>query len=116
VRLDWKPVEALALGTSVLANSASRLRGDENNQDQHGTVPGYAVVNVDASWRLGSGWELFGRIDNLFDRQYANFGVLGSNVFANATRTFDPAHPLAEPFLGLGTPRGAWLGLRYAWD
>jgi outer membrane receptor protein involved in Fe transport len=91
------------------------LRGDENNQDSHGTIPGYALLNVDARWRAMKNVEVFARINNVFDRQYSNFGVLGYNVFANAARTFDPANPLAEPFLGVGAPRGAWLGVRYAW-
>jgi iron complex outermembrane recepter protein len=60
--------------------------------------------------------ELFARVNNVFDRQYANFGILGFNVFADAARSFDPANAMAEPFLGLGAPRGAWLGLRYEWQ
>jgi outer membrane receptor protein involved in Fe transport len=115
VRLDFTASEALAFGANLVANGAIRSRGDENNQDVHGTVPGYALVNVDGVWRFANGWELFGRIDNVFNRDVANFGTLGRNVFANPARTFDPANAVAEPFLGLAPPRGAWIGLRYAW-
>jgi outer membrane receptor protein involved in Fe transport len=73
----------------------------------HGQVPGYAVLNLDARWKISKGLELFGRVDNVFNRKYANFGVLGSNAFANPTKTFDPANAAAEPFYGLGAPRGA---------
>jgi outer membrane receptor protein involved in Fe transport len=115
VRIDVEASDAFSFGAHVAANSASRLRGDENNQDVHGAVPGYAVVNVDGAWRFAKHWELFGRIDNVFDRKYSNFGILGYNVFANPAKTFDPANQVAEPFLGLGAPRGAWIGLRYEW-
>jgi outer membrane receptor protein involved in Fe transport len=115
VRLDWQRGDALSLGANVVANGASHVRGDENNQDAHGVVPGYAVVNVDASWRFAKGWELFGRIENLFDRSYANFGILGGTVSPNAARPSAPPTPRAEPYLGLATPRGAWAGLRYEW-
>ena len=115
VRLDVAAGDKLSLGADLLASSASHLRGDENNQDVHGEVPGYALLNLDARWRLARNVEVFARINNVFDRQYSNFGVLGYNAFANAARTFDPANPLAEPFLGVGTPRGAWLGMRYEW-
>jgi outer membrane receptor protein involved in Fe transport len=115
VRLDFTASEALAFGANLVANGAIRSRGDENNQDVHGTVPGYALVNVDGVWRFAKNWELFGRIDNVFNRDVANFGTLGRNVFANPSRTFDPANAVAEPFLGLAPPRGAWIGLRYAW-
>jgi len=116
VRLDLEASTALSLGANVVANSSIYLRGDENNQDVHGTVPGYALLNLDARYRLARNVELFARIDNVFDRRYANFGILGENVFANPTRTFDPANPLAEPFLGPGAPRGAGFGLRWEWQ
>jgi outer membrane receptor protein involved in Fe transport len=115
VRLDLDAGAALSFGAGLAAASASALRGDENNRDAHGSVAGYAVVNLDARWRVAKNVEVFGRIDNLFDRDYASFGILGQNVFANAARSFDPANAVAEPFLGLGAPRGAWIGLRYEW-
>lgn len=115
VRLDYEFSEALSVGANLVANASSHLRGDENNLDHNGPVPGYAVLNLDGRWRLTKQLELFGRMDNVFDRQYANFGVLGQNAFANPTKTFDPANSQAEPFQGLGAPRGLWIGLRYEW-
>jgi len=115
MRLDYNASEALAFGANFVANSAIRSRGDENNKDVHGTVPGYALVNLDGTWRFAKNWELFARIDNVFNREVANFGILGRNVFPNPARTFDPASAASEPFLGLVPPRGAWIGLRYAW-
>ena len=115
LRVDLDAGDALSVGANLVASSSSRLRGDENNQDVHGAVPGYAVLNLDGIYRFAKRWELFGRVDNVFNRKYSNFGILGRNVFANPTRTFDPANPVAEPFLGLSAPRGAWIGLRYEW-
>ena len=116
LRLDVAPIEAAALGANVVINSSVRSRGDENNQDVTGAVPGYAVVNLDGSYRFTKRLELFARITNLFDHKYANFGILGENVFANPTRSFDPANAQPESFRGLGAPRGAWLGVRYEWE
>ena len=116
MRLDVEASDALSLGANLVASSASRLRGDENNRDAYGAVAGYAVVNLDGRFRVAKNVELFARVNNLFDRRYANFGILGFNVFADAARNFDPANAVAEPFLGLGAPRGAWLGLRYEWQ
>ena len=116
LRVDVDAGTALSLGANLIASSASRLRGDENNADAYGAVAGYAVLNLDGRWRVAKNVELFARVDNLFDRRYANFGILGFNVFADAARRFDPANAVAEPFLGLGAPRGAWVGLRYEWQ
>jgi len=73
------------------------------------------VLNLDARWTLARGVELFARANNVFDRRYATFGVLGRNVFANPTRRFDPAHGASETFVGQGAPFGAWAGLRVEW-
>jgi len=115
LRVDYE-VGALSFGANVVANSGSGLRGDENNRDVNGPVAGYAVLNLDGRWRVSNKLELFGRVDNVFNTKYANFGVLGTNVFANPNKTFDPANGVPEPFYGLGAPRGAWIGLRYEWE
>jgi len=116
IRLDCEFNDAVSFGANLVANSGSGLRGDENNQDINGQVPGYAVLNLDGRWKVTKNLEFFGRIDNAFNRKYANFGVLGVNAFANPAKVFDPANGVSEPFYGLGAPRGAWVGLRYEWE
>jgi len=78
-------------------------------------VPGYAVVNLDSRYKVMKNLQLFLQVNNLFDRQYANLGVLGSNVFTGPNHTFDGANPVNEQFRGYGAPRGAWLGVRFSW-
>jgi outer membrane receptor protein involved in Fe transport len=99
-----------------VVNSESWARGDENNQDASGPVPGYSVVNLDGRYRPAKQVELFVRVNNLLNRKYANFGVLGEDVFAGPNRSFDPANAENESFRGLGAPRGLWAGVRYEWD
>lgn len=116
LRVDYAASERWSLGANVLYASAVYARGDENNQDANGKVPGYTVVNLDSRYALTKGLELFLRVNNLFDRRYANVGVLGSNVFTGPGRTFDAANAANEQFRGYGAPRGAWIGLRYHWE
>ena len=109
----------LALGVGLVAASNQRAHGDENNVDRNGPLPGYAVVNVDGQYRVTPRLTLFGLIANLFDVHYYNFGVLGANVFTGPNGSFGPASgvaPAPEQFRALGAPRGAWFGLRYAFD
>ena len=115
-RVDWNPQAAFSIGASVVAQSAQYARGDENNADVHGTVPGFAVVNLDARWRFAPGWELYGRIENVFNRRYQNFGILGSNYFAGPDNSYDPAAAAPDQFRGPGAPIGAWLGVRWTLD
>ena len=119
LRFDYAWNDAWSIGASVNATSSLHARGDENNQDVHGKIPGFAVVNIDARYQLGKDLELFARINNLFDRRYANFGVVGENFFTGPNRTFGPAagvDPTIEQFRSPGVPRGAWVGLRYHWS
>ena len=103
------------VGMTMIVNSSVYARGDENNQDVNGKVPGYAVFNMDANWRFHSSWSAFAKVSNLFDKDYATMGVLGTNAFTGSGRTFDTtiANWTSEQFSSPGSPRAAWIGLRY---
>jgi len=116
LRLDAEPLAGWKVGGNLLAASSMFARGDENNLDADGRVAGYVVVNLDTRWQVTKGVELFARANNVFDRKYANFGIKGSNVFANPAHTFAPDDPVPETFVGQGAPFGAWAGVRVSWD
>jgi iron complex outermembrane receptor protein len=115
VRADWVhgPVSA---GVGVLAVGSQYARGDENNRDASGAIPGYAVVAADGAWQIDREWQLFARVDNLFDRTYQNFGILGANYFRGPGNTFNPSLAGPEQFRSPGSPFGAWVGIRYRLD
>jgi iron complex outermembrane recepter protein len=115
LRAEYAFTDAASLGLNFAAQSSQFARGDENNQDANGRLPGYAVVNLDARWRFAPGWELFANVTNLFDRRYSTFGTLGRNVFTEPGNSFDAsgASWRNEQFRSIGTPRGAWLGVAY---
>jgi len=104
-----------SLGASVVGASWSYARGDENNQDAGGRVPGYMVVNLDGRWKVWRGLEIYGQVENLFDVKYATMGVLGQNLFDSPDRSYAPQNAHPEQFRGPGLPRGAWVGVRYTW-
>jgi outer membrane receptor protein involved in Fe transport len=104
-----------ALGVTIIAQSGQYARGDENNRDVNGMLPGFVLVNLDGRLELGGAWSAFVRIDNLFDRAFYSFAALGENVFTAPGERFDPsgASWRAEQFRSVGAPRGAWLGIAY---
>ena len=112
----WTPTPAVSVEVSALGSGAQRARGDESNTDPAGRVPGYALVNANARWKVARSVEVFALVDNVFDTRYARSGLLGRNFFANAERLYDPATATPEAFRSMGAPRGAWLGLRCHWD
>ncbi|HMX15482.1 MAG TPA: TonB-dependent receptor [Rhodocyclaceae bacterium] len=115
LRIAYDFGDRASVGVNLNYSGGIFARGDENNQDANGKIPGYTVVNADGRYVLGKGTELFGRVANLFDRRYANFGVLGENFFTGPGRSFNATAPAAEQFRGPGVPRGVWVGLRYQW-
>ncbi len=111
LRTEYGFSQRLTLGASLNYFSAQYARGDENNQDVNGKIPGYSLVNLDARYQIYKQLQLFARIHNLFDREYETLGVLGENVFPNGT--FDPANEVDEQFRSVGAPRAAWVGIKY---
>jgi iron complex outermembrane recepter protein len=116
LRADLDVEAQWALGASVVLVSSQYARGDENNSDAAGRVPGYAVVDLDARWNLSTALQIVAGAGNLFDRRYQNFGQLGANAFTGPDRSFGPAlgiDPAREQFRAVGAPRTLWIGLRY---
>lgn len=79
--VDWEMVkDVLRVGTSV-QNVAGR---DDFIGFSRGTLDGYTVASIRASVALGEYYELYGRVENLFDEEYENvsgYGTVGRSAF-----------------------------------
>ena len=106
--------EGFTLGAGMFAQDSQFVRGNENNLDPSGKISGYAVFVVDARWKFAPGWEVFGEINNIFNRKYNSSGVLGTNFFNGPGNTFDATATTREVFYSPAAPLGAWIGIRYA--
>lgn len=69
-------------------------------------------MNLDTRYKFGaSGWQVFAKAINIFDKEYASGGLLGES-WINQNGAFageDSASKLVMP----GAPRAGWLGVRY---
>lgn len=80
--INWAPVEDVSLRASIVRN------GEEIQSFGAGTLGAWTRVDLRASWQLNERFNLYGRIDNLFDKEY-------------------------QQIVGYGTPdRAAYVGLR----
>jgi outer membrane receptor protein involved in Fe transport len=119
--LGWRASPALRLSANWQAQSGVYLRGNENNRhaadgdEFHGSgrVGGFALLNLQARWRMGSGWSLLGKVNNVFNRRYATGGQLGENAFDASGNLQAPADWRNEPFLAPGAPRSFTLALQW---
>lgn len=94
-------------GEAVVASSRV-YAGDEGNDQM--PLAGYGVVNLRSTYGFDAGLELFLRVDNLFDVNYATAGVL-AELEVHLREAPDASDPR---FIGPGAPRSAFAGLRVA--
>ncbi|PCJ23012.1 MAG: TonB-dependent receptor [SAR86 cluster bacterium] len=106
---DYQFSNGLNFGMDIINNDGQVLRGDESNQLSQ--VTGYTVVSLRARYRFNEQLEVFAKVENLFDREYESFGLLGEEPGELEVPIIeDMTIPI---FLGAGAPRAAFLGIRY---
>ena len=126
----------LNVGIDSITISQTYLRGNENNEAQAGSCtstgagnyytascfrgngknPGYTVFNLSAAYKPKTDWTIFGRVNNLFDRDYTTGGVLGITPYSTdgiMQMSGLKTYANGENFLAPGAPRTAWIGVRW---
>ncbi|PMS15055.1 TonB-dependent receptor [Trinickia dabaoshanensis] len=116
LRLDYAATPNSKIGTNVTYRDGVYAQGDQNNGDVNGKIPGYFLIDLDTTYDVTKHLRVFATVTNVLNKRYASYGVLGQNFFNGPNHTFDGAAPINEQFVGPGAPRGAWVGVRYAWD
>jgi outer membrane receptor protein involved in Fe transport len=107
---DYKFGGGLVLGLDVLKNDEQFIRGDESNQLDE--VDGYTVVNLRARYAVNEKFEIFAKVENLFDREFETFGLLGEEPGEVEVPIIeDMTIPI---FLGAAPPRAGFIGIRYS--
>ncbi len=125
------------VGLNMIAQSSSFVRGNENNEHQpggndstsgrirnrdyvgEGSIPGFVIFNLDASYHFMDEFSIFLRVENLFDTDHISAGNLGLNSFTESEHGVRDAsgfnhnsndwnHSL---FVAPGAPRALWVGL-----
>ncbi|WP_415905772.1 TonB-dependent receptor [Neptuniibacter sp. QD48_55] len=102
---DWAVTSKFDLGAEVNYQSSQFYRGDEANENEK--VDSFAVVNLRGQYKLTNNVELFGRIDNVFDKDYETFGVYGESDEVLEDQGIDD-----HRFVGPGKPRSGVIGIR----
>ena len=101
--IDYSITDAFKVGGDALFVASQYFAGDESNQATR--LPGYSVFNLHASYQINKTFQLYGRVDNIFDNRYATYGTFfdtgdvpnfanGGAAFADP-RTVSPARPRA---------------------
>jgi iron complex outermembrane recepter protein len=115
LRMDYNVFPQWNVGTNMTYRSNIFARGDENNQDVNGSIAGYFLIDLDTTYNVTKQLQVYATVKNLLNKRYANFAILGENFFDGPNHTFNNGDTINEQFLGVGAPRGIWVGMRYAW-
>jgi iron complex outermembrane receptor protein len=84
---------------------------DGDNANQNGKMPARWTVNLRASWQATPDWQIFGAIDNLFDRHDPSYGTYFS--LEDTEDLYTPA--LADPrSITLPRPISFRIGMKLA--
>lgn len=116
---DYQVTPRFGVGSDLVALSSMFVRGNENNAHQadgeeylgSGKTGAFAIVNLRTTYQVTDQIQLFGRVNNVFDRQFYTGGVLAENRF-NAAGQFAGEEQATTGF-GPGAPRIFWVGLRF---
>jgi len=114
-RGEWQALPNWTIGANVIGFSDQYSFGNENNdhEGEGAKVSGYTILNLDTRYKFGNtGWQLFGRVNNVFDKEYYSAGMLGETFFDEDGGGFtgeDESAFLVSP----GAPLAGWIGVRY---
>ena len=85
------------IGADMNYVGAQRFAGDASNEQRK--LPAYVVFSLNASYKVTDNIQIYGKIDNLFDRRYYTYGTYfnTASLFGNFrdARTLSPAQPRA---------------------
>jgi outer membrane receptor protein involved in Fe transport len=127
MRMQYAMTPNWTVGSNVNAFSSVYMRGNENNAHDGtnvnndeavvagGKVKGYTVFNMDTRYKFNnSGWQVFAKANNVFNKKYATGGMLGANWFdvADGIASFSGVEE-GDRMVMVGAPRAAWVGMRY---
>ena len=107
--IDYWVTDQLKIGGDALFVSNQYFAGDESNQAAR--LPSYTVFNVHSSYQINKTIQIYGRVDNLFDRRYATYGTFFQTDdipnFANGGAPFTDARSVSP-----ARPRAFYAGLK----
>ena len=107
--IDYSVTDAFKVGGDALLVGSQYFVGDESNQAAR--LPGYAVFNLHSSYQINKTFQIYGRVDNIFDNRYASYGTFFDTTdvpnFANGGAPFTDARSVSP-----ARPRAFYAGLK----
>ena len=107
LNVDYAISDRWTVGGNLIVASDQYFFGDQSNQNPK--LAGYYVVNLRSSYRVTDNLEVFGLVQNLFDRKYATFGIFGDVTKTPLPGVTTPSDPR---FVSVAPPLAVFGGVR----
>jgi iron complex outermembrane recepter protein len=101
---DYQYSQRFSFGGDLIYKSGVYVRGDESNQLDK--LDGYTTVNIRARYEVNNTFQVFARVNNLFDQEYESFGLLGEPDEVPGFGGFTN-----NKFVGVGSPLSGFVGM-----
>ena len=105
MRAAYDVTPSWTVGSNLVLASHQWAHGDEFNQDPAGKIPGYGYVNLDSNYKFDNNWSVFAKVNNVFDKQYSTYGILGTSIYGAGS---------PELFVTPSLPRAGFVGVTYS--
>ena len=107
--VDYSVTDAFKVGGDALYVSSQYFVGDESNQAPK--LQGYAVFNLRASYQINKTFQVYARVNNVFDSHYATYGTFFDiNAIPNLANN---GAPFVNPdSISPAMPRAFYAGLK----
>lgn len=106
---NYAITDAWKVGSDVIVVGSQYFVGDESNQAPR--LPAYAVLNLNSSYQINKTFQVYARVDNVFDNHYATYGTFFETDalpnFANGGAPFTDARSISP-----ARPRAFYAGLK----
>jgi outer membrane receptor protein involved in Fe transport len=107
--IDYNVTDQWKFGGDMLYFSSQYFVGDASNQAPQ--LPSYAVFNLHGSYQIDKNFQVYARLDNVFDNRYATYGTFFETDalpnFVNGGAAFTDPRSLSP-----ARPRALYMGLR----
>jgi outer membrane receptor protein involved in Fe transport len=106
---DYAITDAVKIGADATFVSSQYFVGDESNQAPK--LTSYAFANVHASYQINKTFQIYGRIDNVFDNRFATYGTFFDT--GDVPNFTNGGAPFTDPrSVSPARPRAFYAGLR----
>ena len=113
-KVGYRFDSGISTNLGMSAVSESYARGNENNKDSTGKIPGHVLFDLSARYQHNKQLTFTGLISNLMDKQYYTSGQLGPAAFSNSGSYQNST--TSTMYYAPGAPRTFWLSMRYLFD